>query len=98
MAERELAVVPDQDVHAEQGDGVDEHLRALEQPEVAQDERQHARRRQQERQETQPQWPRHHHTRWTAVRPNRPLGRTSSTMRITASATVSFSSVPMKWT
>src|SRR6185437_6542276 len=38
------------------------------------------------------------HTRFTGARPKRPVGRTSSTPRITASATGSRSSVPTQST
>src|SRR5439155_690390 len=98
VAERDLAVVAGEDVEAEERDRIDPDLRELEQAEVAQQERQHAAERERRRQDRpQPPLPAPH-TRCTATRPNSPLGRTSRTIRIIASATVSLSSVPMKRT
>src|SRR5207245_2107737 len=98
VAERDLAVEARQDVEAEQRDRVDEDLGELEQAEVAQQERQRAGDRDRRENDRPPPPLPAAHTRCIATRPNSPLGLTSKTTRIIASATVSLSSVPMNFT
>ena len=98
VAERDLAVVAGEDVEAEQRHRVDVDLGELEQPEVAQREGQHQGHHETDPRHGERPGARRHQTRCTATRPNRPLGRTTRTIRISASATVSFSSVPMNFT
>src|SRR5262249_57417046 len=97
VPERDLTVVAREHVETEQRDRVDEHLRELEEPEPTEDERQHHRHRDHDGAGDHERPP-VTHTRRTTARPKRPLGLTTSTMMMIASATVSFSSVPMKCT
>ena len=111
MAERELAVVAGQDVEAEDRDRVDQRERDLEDPVVAERERQQRGQDQQREQRERRGSARPDRgagardgarpsaqTRRTTRRPNRPFGRSSSTSMISASATVSLRSVPTNGT
>ena len=102
VAERDLARVPGQDVQAEDRDEVDADVRDLRGAEVAQPVRQDEQDAERSEEPGRLHRERDHaarrHTRLTVVRPNRPVGFTSSTARITMNATGSFSASPTKST
>src|SRR5262245_525974 len=98
MAQRELAVEASEHVQPEDRDRVDVNLGKLEEPEVAQRERQRAGDQREDQQAGDAPQTRAAHTRFTTVVPKSPVGLTSNTTMIIASATVNLSSVPMKCT
>ena len=100
VPERDLPGVPGQHVETEQGDCEDADVRGLLLAEPRQITRHHGDRdrERRERGERYSQTPHLSHTRFTAVLPNSPDGRSSSTTRITASAAGSRRSAPMKST
>ena len=100
VAERDLARVAGEDVQPDDRDEEDARLREVAGVEVADEvrrqrvEREHRGRGQRPERDPEPA----PHTRVTSARPKRPVGLTSSTPRITASATGSRRSVPIQST
>jgi len=87
MAERDLAAVARQNVQPDDRDEVDADGRKLERAEVADPARRERDERGDREEAEQAEGATRRHTFLTAARPKSPEGRTTSTSRITASAT-----------